>query len=310
VQGCVNHDKGNFLSQNTLIHSENRCSFGIVDSYTFYLDDAGNSSFKGQNRFWVMGGVIVPDSWWFKLHSDVRAVLNRWKVPDRTELKWSDAGIRIKQIEAGDPKQVPKKQTPIAHLTTKDDIRQLFLELLDTLQALPGIRVMCVWCVKDDAKLICSNSPDPDGRCYRDMFHDVVERYEYFLTTGENEPGAYGHIVMDEKSKKFDKTIRHTCSELINRGTAFTNIHHVIDGVHISPSGTSLGIRMADYVAGAINSHLEYNYSGYVEHIMDNFHRDYHGNIDGVGAKRFPSQQKLPGSPVLFPKPSPPDWGF
>jgi hypothetical protein len=136
------------------------------------------------------------------------------------------------------------------------------------------------------------------------MFHDMIERYEFFLTIGPNAAGAYGHIVIDEKSKKFDKAIRHTCAELINEGTTFTNVHHVIDGVHISPSGTSLGLRMADYVVGAINSHLEHNYSAYVERIMGSFHRDSSGNLDGVGAKRYPTRKSHP-----FPRPSIPDLG-
>jgi hypothetical protein len=139
-----------------------------VDSFTLYLDDAGNSSFMSKNRFWVLGGVVVPDSWWSRLYEEVRTVLRNWDVSDQAELKWSDCGIRIKQIETTDSRQMPKKQTAIEHLTTKRDVRQLYFDLLDTLNELPRIRVMCVWCVKQEAKQVCRWASDPDERCYRD----------------------------------------------------------------------------------------------------------------------------------------------
>lgn len=274
--------------------------------YTYYLDDGGDSRLKGKGKFWVLGGVVIPDAQWLTLRNAVDAVLQKWGVSVEQELKWSHGGIRIKQLMTQDPAQRPKQVTPLHHLTQVPQVRQVYIDLLRILPTIHGARVMFVWCVKDDALTVCTGT-EPDKRCYRDMFHDALERFEYFLTTGQL---AYGHVVIDKKSNKFDETIRFASAELLRKGTSYVNINHIIDGVNVADSAVNFGLRMADYVVGAVHRHLESGYSGYYSNIEPIVHRDGWGHLDGVGAKRFPSQAKSASSLTKFPPLPPTAIGF
>lgn len=275
--------------------------------FTFYLDDAGNSRLGGRGRHWVLGGLVLPDHRWRDLHNAVSGILNAYEIPPEVELKWSDAGVRIEQLRQADARQRPKQKTPLDHFNAVRDIRDLYSDLLDLIPAVAGARVMFVWCVKKDARVICRGMGDEaDERCYRDMFHDALERYEIFLTRGDNAPGTFGHVVIDRKNGKFDRAVEYTCDELLRKGSAFVDIRHVVDGVHVGDSRRSLGLRMADYVVGAVQRHLESGDSGYFQRIAGAVHADGWGHVDGAGAKRFPSQQKYLDSLATFPVPQVP----
>jgi Protein of unknown function (DUF3800) len=170
-----------------------------------------------------------------------------------------------------------------------------------------AIRVMSVVCVKADALRVCAGAGTVEAaneRCYRDMFHDAIERFEYFLTTGENAQGAYGLVVIDQKSRQFDAALRGVASDLLARGTSYAQIQHVIDGVMVTPSQHSVGLQVADFVAGAIHRLVEYADDRYWQIMRRNVHTDWHSDPLGAGVKRYPTRPGYGSGPLVLPEPA------
>lgn len=161
-----------------------------------------------------------------------------------------------------------------------------------------------VVCVKADALRFCGGegSEAANERCYRDMFHDAIERFEYFQTTGTNAAGAYGMVVIDQKSRQFDSALRRVAADLLARGTTYTGIRHVIDGVMVTPSHHSIGPQVADFVAGGIHRLVEYGDERYWQILRPNVHTDWHGQVLGAGVKRYPTRPGFGTGPLILPE--------
>lgn len=135
------------------------------------------------------------------------------------------------------------------------------------------------------------------------MFHDAIERFEYFLTTGANAAGAYGLVVVDQKSKQFDAALRAVASDLLERGTTYARIQHVIDGVLVTPSHHSVGLQVADFVVGGVHRLVEYGDDRYWQIMRRNVHTDWHGEPLGAGVKRYPSRPGFGTGALTLPDP-------
>jgi hypothetical protein len=274
-------------------------------SYTYFMDDSGNSNLYGEGRYWVLGGIAMPEASWPHISNSVHDLRTRWKVPADRELKWQDVGKRIAELTNPLRRRHPDVGLSVAHITEVGDLEQLSREMVAIVAEDPAIRVLSAICVKQDALRVCGGEGSRDavnGRCYRDMFHDAIERYEYFLTTLANRHGAFGHVVVDQKSQQFDDTLRATCADLLTHGTQYTRVTHVIDGVMVAPSHHSRGLQVADFVAGAIHRWFEYNDDRYLQIVYDNLHTDWMGDVLGAGIKRYPSTPAYGSGPLMLPE--------
>lgn len=273
-------------------------------TFTYFMDDSGNSSLYGDGRYWVLGGIVMPDLAWPYLQKAVRDLRHRWHIPDTHELKWQDVGTRIAEIR--NPRfRTPDPLLSVAHLATVAELEQLGREMLVVVGDNPAIRVLSVVCVKADALRVCGGEAThaaANERCYRDMFNDAIERYEYMLKSVSPRGEAFGHLVADQKSRQFDNVLRETCSYLIKNGTKFATIDHLIDGVKVSPSHHSIGLQVADFVAGAIHRWVEHDDDRYLQIIYGNLHTDWTGDPLGAGVKRYPSTPSYGSRPLMLPE--------
>jgi hypothetical protein len=103
------------------------------------------------------------------------------QIPAGRELKWSDVWSRYGQLRTLNPLKKFSKPASVSHLTSRQQLVQLVADQLDVVAADPAIRIICVYCAKSAAMNVCKYDDDPDERCYRDMFQDAIERFEYFL---------------------------------------------------------------------------------------------------------------------------------
>ncbi|MFN2490816.1 MAG: DUF3800 domain-containing protein [Actinomycetota bacterium] len=253
--------------------------------FTYFLDDAGDSRLKGKGDYWVLGGIVLPDETWPHLRTGMDAVRAKWQIPAGQELKWSDVWSRWGQLKTLNLLKKFSKPASVSHIASRPQLVQLVGDQLDVVAADSGIRIICVYCVKAAAMNVCQYDPDPDERCYRDMFQDAIERYEYLLRGA----GIYGSIVIDQKSGKLDKVIRETAADLLVHGTRFTNIERVVDGLSVNPSSLSYGLQMSDFVVGALHTCLRNDIAAHALRVRANFHRKADGTAAGAGIKRYPS---------------------
>lgn len=237
-------------------------------AFTYFMDDSGDSNLLNRrHNFWVLGGIVMPDDSWPHVTTSLRALRQRWRIPDKRELKWQDIGTRIGEI--GNPIfRAPNPNLSVAHIDWVDDLELLAREMMMIAAEDEAIRVLSVVCVKSEAMRVCGGAGDKtavNSKCYGHMFSDAIERYEYFLTTLANRDGAFGHMVVDEKSRHFDNVLREICDDLLAHGTRFAHIEHVIDGLSVSPSHHSPGLQVADFVAGGIHRWFEMDDDRYLQ---------------------------------------------
>jgi hypothetical protein len=67
-----------------------------------------------------------------------------------------------------------------------------------------------------------------------------------------------------------------------------SNYMNLIEGLFLTPSHLSVGIQMADMVAGAIGRRFESNDPFWFDAIKPSFRTRADGTIDGFGIARFP----------------------
>lgn len=126
---------------------------------------------------------------------------------------------------------------------------------------------------------------------YHATYKPVTERFQYYLqdlsrTVGRPE---YGIIVADHRGAQEDKRLRSHHQKLIHsQGGGTSNYRNLIESLFLQPSNLSVGIQLADMVAGAVWRKFERNDERWYQRIEPSFRRGPNGQVDGYGLIKMP----------------------
>jgi len=67
-----------------------------------------------------------------------------------------------------------------------------------------------------------------------------------------------------------------------------SNYKNFVECIFLTPSHMSIGVQMADMVAGAIGRHFNQGDSTFFDAIRQSFRAKSNGDIDGYGLVKFP----------------------
>lgn len=244
-----------------------------------FVDESGTPAKPQSNnsRFFVIAGLIIPEQRWSRVAKQLQGLKTRWQY--HGELKW-----RFFSPNNTD------SQNPMLNweIADRNAFRESVFSIITGDKSLQIIAGIC------DAELAYTlpNVNDQSDIYFR-TYKVVTERFQYYLQDITKASGTmfHGLIVADHRGRDDDKTIRDQHQRLVEQEGAYTSSYlNMIEGLFLQPSHQSVGIQLADMIAGGIWRQWGANDARWIEILRPSFRKSSSGRIDGYGIARFPKQ--------------------
>jgi hypothetical protein len=242
-----------------------------------FLDESGTPPKPGTEypRRFVVGGLIVPEAAWHSLRDGLQGLKIRAKI--RGEIKW-----RYFAPSNDDAKN------PIRSLGQEDRnlVRAAVYRLIAAQKS-----VTTLACVISSEAAYKLHSVNCQEDVYALAYKGVTERFQYYLQDLSKASGRkeYGIIVCDQRGSKDDTSLRAEHQKLLySTGSFISRYENLVEGVFLTPSHLSIGIQLADMVAGAIWRKFERDDSEWFDYVEPTLRRSSSGVVDGYGIVRMP----------------------
>ncbi|HVB57335.1 MAG TPA: DUF3800 domain-containing protein [Candidatus Acidoferrales bacterium] len=209
--------------------------------HVFFIDESGTppGPGKGKDKYFVIGGVVIPEQVWHRVRDAMMGMKLRRKL--RGELKW-----RYFAPNNDD------KDNPMLKMS-QEEKNEIRTEMYDIICSVKSIKSMaCVACIEAAYEM-------PSIADRHDLYHftykPLSERFQYYLqdlsrTVGRTETGI---VVADHRGAKDDKRFRGAHERLLYSGGEFTSKYpNLVESLFFQPSNLSVGVQLADMVAGAV----------------------------------------------------------
>ena len=249
--------------------------------HILFVDESGTPpplNNVASSPFFVLGGVIIPEEFWHKIKIDLESIKEKFKI--KGEIKWRY--FYTPQNQVG-------KEHSLSHLAReeKEFVRSQLFEILRKYET---IRTICI--VSDVSKayeLTYIKTPD---ELYWYSYKYITERFQYYLQdiSSISNHKINGIIVCDHRAPNNDKRLQELHAQLLlGHHNANSNYPNLIEGVFIAPSHLSVGIQLADLVAGAVLRSIKDNDKRFFDQMASTLRKSQKtGEVEGYGIVRFP----------------------
>ena len=245
--------------------------------YLLFMDESGTPPKPGKQypRYFVMSGVIIPEGSWRDVRDDLLGMKIRRGV--RGEIKW-----RHFAPDNDEPKNPMRRQTQ----PERDSIREEMFGIVCKPQY--DITSISAVCSAEAAYNIASVTGQDD--IYHLTYKVVTERFQYFLQGRSTRAHTeFGIIVCDHRGSGEDKRLRAHHQMLVHATGGFTSDYkNMIESLFLQPSHQSIGIQLADIVAGAVWRNYERNDDRFFKMAEPSFRKSRAGQILGYGIVKVP----------------------
>ena len=126
---------------------------------------------------------------------------------------------------------------------------------------------------------------------YNLTYKVISERFQYFCgDLSSNRTGwSYGIMVADHRGAQDDKRLRKHHEMLVHSGAEFTSTYkNIVESLFVHPSHLSVGIQLADMVAGAAWQKFERKNSTWFDMMEPTLRRSRSGQVEGYGLIKAP----------------------
>lgn len=206
-----------------------------------FIDESGKVPLpeRMKHDFYVIGGVIIPDSKWMQVAKKLKRIMDSYKVRGEVKWRWFSPNDR-------------SKDSSLSHLDI-DQKNALRDEIFHIISADRSIKVIAAASFAPEAyKKEDINTTDD---LYLYTYKPVTERFQYYLQDTQRETGhpTYGIIICDHRNPHEDKRLLRMHQKLLNGQFNYSSSYkNLVEGLFVAPSHYSVGIQLADMVAGAI----------------------------------------------------------
>lgn len=253
--------------------------------YFLFLDESGTPPHpaKAAGKYLVIAGVIIPEGAWHGIAKEYKKATRSV----RGELKWKHFGLG-------------NENNSISHLTQseKQTLRNDIFQILTSRKA-----VKIIACVTSIEAAYARPTIVSQDDVYHLTYKGVSERFQYFLqdTSRATAQPQYGLVVSDHRMAADDKKLRKRHHELIEGGEPFTSSYpNIIETIFFSPSEVSVGLQLADMVAGAIHRSFHNGEHRFADMIKPVFRSSPSGTILGYGLVKMPKGTFIEPNPRGF----------
>lgn len=247
----------------------------------YYIDDSGNRSSDTTRPFFVLGGFGIDSDQLAHLQAVIRDTTTRFglSLKHPCELKFNNVG------RSKDSERKPNWMVRVG-LQEFAERRALVYACLDQLAQVPTVKLLAV---AVDKRLTYG--------VYRPIQHAIepfLERVEYDCA----DHSTHGLVICDEEEAD-DKALRQQMRE----GSLYVRFNRIADTLSFMPSSESIGIQLADLVAGSVGRYLNHSDPGYMRHVWPAFRANAIGRVNGFGIKIYPhgTCQAPPQIPTPWP---------
>ena len=243
-----------------------------------FLDESGTppSPTKLRDRYFVVGGLVIPDGVWGKVRDGLLGMKIRKRIVG--ELKWRYFA------PANDDEANPMRGM---NQTQRNEIRT---EMYQIICGAKSVKAMaCVACIEASYEKVHVNSCDD---LYHYTYKPLSERFQYHLQDISRAVGRpeTGMIVADHRGAQPDARFRLAHESLMNRKIFTSDYKHLVESLFFLPSDTSVGIQLADMVAGAVWRKFEKGDEYWYQRLAPALRKSSAGVVDGYGIIKQPKQ--------------------
>lgn len=247
-----------------------------------FVDESGSPPLErkaGNRRYFVIAGLIMHESQWHGVASEVRQLRKLPEFNVSGEIKWRYFG-----------KDNTDEDNSVAHLdqATRDKFREALFKIITNRKS-----IKIVACAADAVaayKTTYVNSPED---LYHYTYKPVSERFQYHLQDLSRSLGdkQLGIVVADPRGKKQDDGLRKEHHRLVDQYSPFVSEYeNYVETIFLTPSHLSVGIQLADMVAGSIGRALNGTENRFAKLLESSFRTSSSGKIDGFGYVKFPKK--------------------
>jgi len=245
--------------------------------HILFADESGTPPHPNQanQKYFVIGGVIVPEGAWHRLRDALLGMKIRRKI--RGELKW-----RYFSPNNDDARN------PMRELS-QDERDEIRTETYSIMAREKAIKTLAAVCSIQAAYNMPSVNEQQD--VYNLSYKAITERFQYYLQDQSRASGiaTLGLIICDHRGKGDDKRLQAHHQMLVHSTAAFTSRYeNLIESVLLQPSNLSIGIQFADIVAGAVWRKCERGDDRWYGMMRESLRRGPAGQLEGYGIIKVP----------------------
>ncbi|WP_157014304.1 DUF3800 domain-containing protein [Mesorhizobium xinjiangense] len=248
----------------------------------FFIDESGTPPKPGSkksNPYFIIAGIVMHESQWHGIAGEVRHLCAKPKYRVGGEIKWRYFGMHNSEPD-----------NSVSHLdqATRDAFRSEYFSILTKRKSVKIIA--CVASV--EAAYNTAYVKDAES-LYHYTYKPVSERFQYHLQDLSRFVGdkQLGLIVGDHRGRKQDDEFRVHHSDMVENETAFvSNYDNFVECIFLTPSHMSIGVQMADMVAGAIGRAFNIGDRTFFDVIRPSFRTNAAGKYEGFGLVKFPTK--------------------
>lgn len=236
-----------------------------------FIDESGTPpSPQSPQRYFVIGGITIPDTLWRTVKNELDSIKQEFSISG--EVKWRFFAFANQ-----------REENTMRHLNQeeRDTVRSRIFEIITKRKAIKAMSVVT------DATEYYKNQPDSGADdLYQHTYKPITERFQYYLQDFERDSGnpTYGIIVCDHRAPKEDRRLQELHQRLLNStSNRHSTYKNLVEGLFIAPSHWSVGIQLADMVAGAVYRKFSADDDTYFSQIESSFRKSPSGDIRGYG---------------------------
>lgn len=227
--------------------------------------------------FFTLAAVFIPVAQWKAIAVEIQQLKANPKYAVRGEIKWRYFG-----------RDNDDKKNNVSHLDkpTQDEFRRRLYKILSDRNSVKS--VVAVTKIEEAYKL---DYYEDENDIYAYAYKQIVERFQYHLQEVGRASGSeqLGMVIADHRGRDDDERLRRYHQLLLNATASnLSRLSNLIEGIFLTPSDTSIGIQLADMVAGAVNRRYCSNDRAWSESIKPILRSRSDGTIDGYGLLKLP----------------------
>lgn len=247
--------------------------------HLLFIDESGTPP-KASNTdtmYFVIGGVIIPEDRWAGMREKLVGLKRREHY--RGEVKW-----RYFAPNNNDEANPMRGWEYEKRNAFRNDV---FSIITDT----KSCKILV--CICESPTVYELGNVNSQEDVYFRTYKPVTERFQYLLQDITRESGrdTMGMIVADHRGKGDDDSMRLRHERLVRETGKYTSTYaNFIESLFFAPSHLSIGIQLADMVAGAVWRAQTHHDLTWYNLLRPSFRSAPNGQVDGYGIARFPKK--------------------
>lgn len=235
-----------------------------------FVDESGTppSSPNPDRPYFTLGAAIIEDKDWRAIANKVRGFCTTNQL--RGELKWRYFSPHNSSAE-----------NPLLGKSAEQR-KALSLGFAKVIASCP---LTIIACVTDIGAAFDYASVTNQQELYHFAYKPLSERFQYFLQDRD----SLGIMIADHRGRDNDRLFRAHHDTLINHGGGtISGYSRFIEGLFLQDSCHSIGVQIADFVAGAIHRAYSTKDGELAAILKDKIRRKPDGTITGHGIVHHP----------------------